>query len=101
MTQYAIFAQGNDKTVEPYGYCKNEATALGKLIFSMHHTVQMEEPEKYGKNELDIEMSGIEYFVSGFSIQMTVREKQTYHTLCELTGYVIMIDEIKTGEEEE
>lgn len=36
-----------------------------------------------------------------FSIQMTVREKQTYHTLCELTGYVIMIDEIKTGEEEE
>lgn len=101
MKQYTIFARTDGRQLEPYGYSTDKATALGNLILSMHHTVQMMEPEKYGKDQLDIEMNGIKYFHDGMSIQMTVREKNSYHTLCDLTGYVILVDEIKPGEEEE
>lgn len=101
MKQFTIFARTDGKQLEPYGYSTDKATALGNLILSMHHTVQMLEPEKYGKNQLDIEMSGIKYFPDGMSIQLTVREKNSYHMLCDLTGYVILVDEIKPDEEEE
>lgn len=101
MKQYTIFARTDEGQLEPYGYCTDKATALGNLILSMHRTVQMLDPEKYGKEQIDIEMSNIKYFPDGFSIRLTVREKNSYHTLCDLTGYVILVYEIRPGEEEE
>lgn len=101
MKQFTIFARTDEGQLEPYGYSTDKATALGNLILSMHHTVQMLEPEKYGKEQLDIEMSNIKYFPDGFSIQLTAREKDNYHRLCDLTGYAILVYEIKPGEEEE
>ena len=101
MKQFTIFARTDEGQLEPYGYSTDKATALGNLILSMHHTVQMLEPEKYGKNQLVIEMSNINYFPDGMSIRLTVREKNSYHTLCDMMGYVILVYEIKPGEEEE
>ena len=101
MKQFTIFARTDEGQLEPYGYSTDKATALGNLILSMHHTVQMLEPEKYGKEQLDIEMSNIKYFPDGFSIQLTARDKDTYYRVCYLTGYVILVYEIKPGEEEE
>ena len=52
MKQYTIFARTDEGQLEPYGYSTDKATALGNLILSMHHTVQMLEPEKYGKEQI-------------------------------------------------
>ena len=106
MKQFTIFARTDEGQLEPYGYSTDKATALGNLILNMHHlnmhhTVQMLEPEKYGKEQLDIEMSNIKYFPDGFSIQLTARDKDNYYRVCYLTGYVILVDKIKPGEEEE
>jgi len=103
MKLFAIFAKMEDSPVpiDVYGYCKTKAAAIGELVTGMHDSVSVSYPDKYGHGELDIEMSGINYFPDGLSIKMSVREKQTYHTLCDLTGFAIMVEEIKPEEEEE
>lgn len=101
MKQFTIFARTDEGQLEPYGYCTDKAAALGNLILSMHHTVQMLEPEKYGQGKLDIEMGNINYFPDGMSFMMTVREKDGWHGLHDLMGYVIEVEEIEPGEEEE
>lgn len=101
---FTIFAVCDDPEWAPishYGHCKSEKSALGNLITEMQSDVINHNPDKYGRGEVEITMSGIDYLQDGcLRIEMSAHEKDTYASLGKLTGYLVESYEIKEEDEE-
>ena len=101
MKQYTTFAVTENQAVpiDVYGYCKTKTQAIGNLIEGLHDSVAISYPNQCGQGDLDIEMSGINYFPDGLQIKMIVREKGSYAQLCTLIGYAIEVYEATEEDE--